>query len=297
MGLCRLPRTVRKSVGERWRDGARCLLTLGIGSHRCFARMLARAVDATDFGPSGKRDGAVPAGAHSLQEHRRAMARRRRQLAYLKVPVAPTLARMLVWVVGATEFRASKTAVRRSLRRRTVCARVRERWRDGAGRLPTLNYGSHRYMLTSRHGRWICQILPPRTGVGIVPVAGHSLREGRRAMTRRRIQFAYDGFESHRCMHACWHGKLTCRILDCRETVMGLCPRWRTVCQSVGERWCDGESGLAILGIRSLRCLHTSWCGWSTRPIFDCRETVMGPGPRARTVCERVGKRLGDGAG
>ena len=83
MGLCRLPRTVRKSVGERWRDGAGCLLTLGIGSHRCFARMLARAVDATDFGPSGKRDGAVPAGAHSLQEHRRAMARRRRQLAYL----------------------------------------------------------------------------------------------------------------------------------------------------------------------------------------------------------------------
>ena len=29
---------------------------------------------------------------------------------------------------------------------------------------------------------------------------------------------------------------------------MGLCPRWRTVCQSVGERWCDGASSLAILG-------------------------------------------------
>ena len=32
-------------------------------------------------------------------------------------------------------------------------------------------------------------------------------------------------------------------------------------------------------------------------PIFDCRETVMGPTPWRRTVCEHVGERRCDGAG
>jgi len=116
-------------------------------------------------------------------------------------------------------------------------------------------------------------------------------------MARWRSQFAHDGFQSHRCMHACWHGKLTCPILDCRETVMGLCPRWRTVCESVGQRLCDGASSLLALGIRSLRCLHPRWRGWSTRPIFDCRETVMRLCRLPRTVGESVGKRWRHGPG
>ena len=81
------------------------------------------------------------------------------------------------------------------------------------------------------------------------------------------------------------------------ETVMGLCGLPRTVCERVGERWRDGAGSLAILGIRSLRCLHTRWRRRATRPIFDCRETVIGPRPRGRTVCERVGERRRDGAG
>jgi hypothetical protein len=88
-----------------------------------------------------------------LREHHRAMARRRRQLAYNYVPVAPMLARIFAWVVvGATDVRASKTVVRRSRRRRTVCASVRERWGDGTGRLPTLCYRLHRHVLTSWRG-------------------------------------------------------------------------------------------------------------------------------------------------
>ena len=89
--------------------------------------------------------------------------------------------------------------------------------------------------------------MPPRTGVGIVPVAAHSLRGGRRPMARWRSQFAHHGFQSHRCMHACWHGKLTCPILERRETVMGLCRLPRTVGERVGERWRDGPGSLAIL--------------------------------------------------
>jgi hypothetical protein len=88
-----------------------------------------------------------------LREHHRAMARRRRQLAYNFVPVAPMLARIFAWVVvGATDVRASKTVVRRSRRRCTICASVRERWGDGTGRLPTLCYRLHRHVLTSWRG-------------------------------------------------------------------------------------------------------------------------------------------------
>ena len=43
-----------------------------------------RAVDATDFGPSRNSGGGVPVAAHSLQECRRAIARRRRQFAHLE---------------------------------------------------------------------------------------------------------------------------------------------------------------------------------------------------------------------
>ena len=46
-------------------------------------------------------------------------------------------------------------------------------------------------------------------------------------------------------------------------------------------------------GIRSLRCLHTRWRGRSTRPIFDCRETVMGLCRLAHTLrkCGRATAR------
>ena len=45
---------------------------------------VAQAVDATDFRPSRNSGGGVPVAAHSLQECRRAIARRRRQFAHLE---------------------------------------------------------------------------------------------------------------------------------------------------------------------------------------------------------------------
>ena len=63
-----------RECGEALARRRRLFVDAGHPVTPMLARMLARAVDATDFGPSGKRDGAVPAGAQSLQEHRRAVA-------------------------------------------------------------------------------------------------------------------------------------------------------------------------------------------------------------------------------
>ncbi len=63
MGLCRLPRTVCERVGERWRDGAGSLATLGYPVTKMLAHMLVWAVDAVDFRPSRNGDGAEAAGA------------------------------------------------------------------------------------------------------------------------------------------------------------------------------------------------------------------------------------------
>ena len=88
--------------------------------------------------------------------------------------------------------------------RRTVCAEVGNRWRDGAASLLTM------------------------------------------------------GFNHTDACTTCWHGKLTCPILDCLETVMGLCRLPRTVCESVGQRWCDGAGRLPILGYPVTKMLaHT----------------------------------------
>jgi hypothetical protein len=51
------------------------------------AHMLTRADNGTDFGPFRNGDGTMPAGAHSLRECGRAMARRRGQFADLRYPV------------------------------------------------------------------------------------------------------------------------------------------------------------------------------------------------------------------
>jgi hypothetical protein len=56
--------------------------------------------------------------------------------------------------------------------------------------------------------------------------------------------------------------------------VMGLCRLARTVCERVGERWRDGAGSLPILGhpVAPIVLVHGG-CD----PIFDCRETAMGP--------------------
>jgi hypothetical protein len=70
-------------------------------------------------------------------------------------------------------------------------------------------------------------------------------------------------------------------------------------CESVGERWRDGAARAVCRSwvIRSLRCLPTRRRGRATRPIFDCRETVMGLCRLPRTVCESVGQRWRDVVG
>ena len=93
--MSRPPRTACESVGERWRDGAGSLPDLGHPVTPMLACMLAWAVDRTDFRPSRSGGGSVPAAAHSLRECRRAMARRRGQLADLGYPVTPVLAHMV----------------------------------------------------------------------------------------------------------------------------------------------------------------------------------------------------------
>ena len=57
----------------------------GFQSHRCMHDMLAWEVDVPDSRLSRNGDGAVPAAAHSLREHRAAMARRRGPFADLGV--------------------------------------------------------------------------------------------------------------------------------------------------------------------------------------------------------------------
>ena len=80
--------------------------------------MLAREGDGTDFRPSRNGDGTVPVAAHSLRACRGAMTRRGRLYAYLGYPVAPRLARMMVWLVDVTDANR-RTAV---VRLRTACA-------------------------------------------------------------------------------------------------------------------------------------------------------------------------------
>ncbi len=89
-GLHRLARTVCESVEGRWRDGAGSLPTFGIQSHTDACRYVeASADDGTDFGPSRNGEGAAPAGAQSLRECGRAMARRHGQFAYDWLSVPP----------------------------------------------------------------------------------------------------------------------------------------------------------------------------------------------------------------
>ena len=80
-GVCGLPRTVCESAGERWRDGAGRLPDLNISAPLVVARILAWAVDGTDFRPSRSGGGSVRAAAHGLRECRRAMAQWRGRVA------------------------------------------------------------------------------------------------------------------------------------------------------------------------------------------------------------------------
>ena len=128
-----------------------------------------------------------------LREHRRAMARRRRQLANNYVPVAPTWARQMFEYQKRSCDGAGGGA---------QSARVLES--DGAmaqavcrpcvtGHTDTCSHLAGAVDMTdfaTENRCWDC-----------AAVAAHSHRGGWRPMARWRSQFAHDGFQSHRCMH------------------------------------------------------------------------------------------------
>jgi hypothetical protein len=106
MGLCRLPRTVCERVGERWRDGAGSLLTLGYRVTKMLAHMLAWAVDAVDFRPSVMGLCRLPCtGCERVRERWRDGVV---SLLILGYRVIPMHAPMLAWAVDAADFRPSR---------------------------------------------------------------------------------------------------------------------------------------------------------------------------------------------
>ena len=75
---------------------------------------------------------------------------------------------------------------------RTVCERVAERWRDGAGRLPILGYPVTRML--AHMSAWAVDAADfrlSRNGDGAETAAVHNRRECGRAMARRRRLNAY----------------------------------------------------------------------------------------------------------
>jgi hypothetical protein len=141
------------------------------------------------------------------------------------------------WSMGPI-FDCRETEVRLCPRPCSVCEHVGERWSDEAGWL----------LIRSYRGLHACWRLVDgtdfrlsRNGDYADAVAAHSLRECRGATVRRRRLNAYLGFAVTprlACMLA--RDVEVGPIFDYRETVMGLSPWRRTVCESVGERRCDG---------------------------------------------------------
>ena len=78
---------------------------------------------------------------------------------------------------------------------RTVCERVAERWRDGAGRLPILGYPVTKMLAhTLARAGDAADFRLSRNGDGTVRAAAHSLRACGGAMARRRGQFGDLGY-------------------------------------------------------------------------------------------------------
>ena len=248
MGLCRLPRTVCESVRERWRG---LFADAGYLVTPMLEHMLARKVDAPDFGASRKRwwecaQGGAKSVCESIAErwhdvagswltfsfrsHRCLHACSRgwwaRQIfehqkrwcdgasggaqsaRVLESDGATARAVCRPWVTGHTEtcshlgasgghdicHREQVLGLCRW--RRTVSAKVGERWRDGAGSLPILGFNPMHARMLAREV-YVPDFRLSRNGDGTVPAAAHSLRECRAAMARRRGQFADLGLSGH----------------------------------------------------------------------------------------------------
>ena len=108
---------------------------------------------------------------------------------------------------------------------RTVCERVGERWRDGAGSLLILGYPVIP-MLAHMLARAVeaVDFRPSRNGDGTVPAAAHSLRACRGAIARRRRQFADLGLSGHtNAAHASGGARGRCNRLSTVEKRFRCC--------------------------------------------------------------------------
>ena len=192
----------------------------------------------------------MPAAAQSLRECRRATVRRLRQFGYLYFPVAPTVAHILAWVVGSTDFPASRNGVGTVL----VAARsLRECWRarrrDGAGCVRALGVSSHTDACAHLGAGGGCNRFCHREMVlglcrwlrTVCESVGERLRDG----AGRLPTFC---FQSHRCMPTSW------RAVDMTDfATEKWCCNCHTVCESVGEGWHDGTGRLPAFGL--LMCM------------------------------------------
>ena len=131
----------------------RRLPDLRISAPSGFARVLARAGDATDFRPSINGAGGACPSRRTLWESGR--ERWRDGAGCYRTqgfrPPRCLQARILVWARDTTDFRPSINGVSRACAsRRTVCKSSRERWRDGAGCYRTSGFRPPR----SLHAYW-----------------------------------------------------------------------------------------------------------------------------------------------
>ena len=195
MGLCRLARKVCKSIGERWHDVAGSWLTLRFRSHRrlhaCWRGWWAR----QDFEHRKRSFDGACGGAQSAR--------------VLESDGATAQAVCRPWVTGHTDtcshlgaggghdrFCHREQVLGLCRWRRTVCAEVGERWRDGAVSLLTMGFNPMHARMLAREV-YVPDSRLSRYGDGAVPAVAHSLSECRGAMMRWRKQFGDLGVSGH----------------------------------------------------------------------------------------------------
>ena len=154
--------------------------------------------------------GAAPAGAHSLRECGRAMARRRGQVADLGDPVTPTLAHKLMREYDGTDFRPSRNgdgavpAVAHSLRE---CGRAMARRRR---QFADLGYKSQRCLHASLRGTDAADFRLSRSGDGSCAGwrAQYASVSGSDGATRQAECLPWVSGHTEACMHvgagSCW---------------------------------------------------------------------------------------------
>ncbi len=83
---------------------------------------------------------------------------------------------------------------------------------------------------------------------------------------------------------------------DACQAEVALRMRAAMCCRTSNMRACEKESGVLPWVCGHTDAWNACWCGKLMGPIFDRRETVIGPCPRPRTVYEGLRVSGSDGA-